>query len=131
MNTTFLQVWNENKGGDGATNFITGMGGFLQSILFGFGGIRLHKDRLTIDPVLPPGCDKLRFNGIDYQGSSLSVDVDRASMILTLTSQGRTELRVRSDYRTEILRLRQPIIVDRRKATIEVVLKRPSKCQGN
>lgn len=120
----FLQVWNENKGGDGATNFITGMGGFLQSILFGFGGIRLHKNHLIIDPVLPPDCNKLRFVGIDYRGSSLSIDVDRTNTTLTLTSQGRVKLRVRVGRRTEVLRLNRPVTVASGKATIEVVTER-------
>lgn len=34
------QVWVENSDGSGAVNFLTGMGGFLQVILFGFTGFR-------------------------------------------------------------------------------------------
>lgn len=35
-----LQVWTENADGSGAVNFLTGMGGFLQAVLFGFTGFR-------------------------------------------------------------------------------------------
>lgn len=34
------QIWVENSDGSGAVNFLTGMGGFLQAILFGYTGFR-------------------------------------------------------------------------------------------
>lgn len=34
------QIWVENADGSGAVNFLTGMGGFLQAILFGCTGFR-------------------------------------------------------------------------------------------
>lgn len=34
------QVWSESSDGSGAVNFLTGMGGFLQTVLFGFTGFR-------------------------------------------------------------------------------------------
>lgn len=61
-------VWNEYMDGvkNGASNFITGAGGFLQLIMYGFAGIRLHADRLTIEnPTLPPETNKLKLNGSD------------------------------------------------------------------
>lgn len=35
------QVWSESSDGSGAVNFLTGMGGFLQAVLFGYTGFRL------------------------------------------------------------------------------------------
>lgn len=35
------QVWSESPDGSGAVNFLTGMGGFLQAVLFGYTGFRL------------------------------------------------------------------------------------------
>ena len=32
-----------------STNFITGMGGYLQSVLFGYGGLRMHSDRVDFN----------------------------------------------------------------------------------
>lgn len=43
------QIWTEVADGSGATNFITGMGGFLHSIIFGYAGIRFNEDSLTIN----------------------------------------------------------------------------------
>lgn len=34
------QIWVENSDGSGAVNFLTGMGGFLQAVLFGYTGFR-------------------------------------------------------------------------------------------
>uniref|UniRef100_A0A3Q4HDC6 Protein-glucosylgalactosylhydroxylysine glucosidase n=1 Tax=Neolamprologus brichardi TaxID=32507 RepID=A0A3Q4HDC6_NEOBR len=36
-----FQVWSESSDGSGAVNFLTGMGGFLQAVLFGYTGFRL------------------------------------------------------------------------------------------
>ena len=44
-----FQVWTELADGSGATNFITGMGGYLQSILFGYGGLRMYTDRIDFN----------------------------------------------------------------------------------
>lgn len=60
-------VWNEYMDGieDGANNFITGAGGFLQLIINGYAGIRIKPDSLTIEKVaLPPNATKLKLNGL-------------------------------------------------------------------
>lgn len=59
-------MWNEViKGEKGATNFITGSGGFLQAILNGYAGIRMFIDRFEIrNPRLPSNTDKLSISGI-------------------------------------------------------------------
>lgn len=59
-------VWNEYVDGvtDGASNFITGAGGFLQLIMYGYAGIRINADSLTIErSTLPPRTSKLKLNG--------------------------------------------------------------------
>ncbi|XP_070540415.1 protein-glucosylgalactosylhydroxylysine glucosidase-like [Ptychodera flava] len=63
------KIWTEVVKGMGAVNFITGMGGFLQAIIFGYGGIRLRVDELTFDPVLPPNVNTLNFKNLKYLGS--------------------------------------------------------------
>lgn len=48
----------------GAVNFFTGMGGFLQTLVFGYAGIRVHLDRLEITrPQLPPEATKFTIRG--------------------------------------------------------------------
>lgn len=59
-------VWNENAAGTptGAGNFITGAGGFLQLIMYGYAGIRINTDSMTIEkPALPPNTTELKLNG--------------------------------------------------------------------
>lgn len=63
---TPFYVWNEYVDGvpNGASNFITGAGGFLQLIMYGYAGIRINADSLTIEKTtLPPGTIKLKLNG--------------------------------------------------------------------
>lgn len=59
-------TWNEYVNGvkDGAENFITGAGGFLQLIMYGYTGIRLNADALIISgSQLPPQTTKMILNG--------------------------------------------------------------------
>lgn len=60
-----VQVWNEViEGEEGATNFMTGSGGFLQAILNGYAGIRMYIDRMEIkNPRMPHETDKLSISG--------------------------------------------------------------------
>lgn len=52
------------QGEKGATNFITGSGGFLQAILNGYAGIKMFIDRFEIrNPRLPHHTDKLFVSG--------------------------------------------------------------------
>ena len=107
-----VQVWTENKDKGGATNFITGMGGFLQALLFGYGGVRLREKFLDFDPVLPPNCSKMMFTGIDYMGSSLSLTVVDRNMTITLTSDGPFPLCLIIKSTRKFLVLNQPVIVN-------------------
>ena len=121
---TVFQVWTEQTSGRGAVNFITGMGGFLQSILFGFGGLRLSGSHLLVNPVLPPSCTDIHITGLGYRGNSLSIDVDQSMMTFTLTSRdegGHRKLRVSVGKESVTLELNRPETFAREKATIEVV----------
>ncbi|KAG4071845.1 hypothetical protein HA402_006006 [Bradysia odoriphaga] len=72
-----FNVWNEViQGEKGATNFITGSGGFLQTVLNGYAGIKMFIDRLEIrNPRLPLMTDKLSISAIKYMGSSLEINI--------------------------------------------------------
>ncbi|XP_045179575.2 protein-glucosylgalactosylhydroxylysine glucosidase-like [Mercenaria mercenaria] len=59
----------------GCVNFITGAGGLLQSIVFGYGGLRLHSDRLEINPKSIPTTTSWRLKGIHYNGVVVNIDV--------------------------------------------------------
>ncbi|GFR84256.1 acid trehalase-like protein 1 [Elysia marginata] len=79
-------VWSENADGTGAVNFLTGMGGYLQSVVFGYGGCRLHDDRMTFEPRLMPSATRMRFVGVSYRGCSLDLEYDSEVLTLVLTS---------------------------------------------
>ncbi|XP_060770456.1 protein-glucosylgalactosylhydroxylysine glucosidase isoform X1 [Neoarius graeffei] len=66
-----FQVWSESSDGSGAVNFLTGMGGFLQAVLFGYTGFRVQKDCLTFSPLIPNEVSMLSLKGISYLGNKL------------------------------------------------------------
>jgi len=68
-----FQVWTETPRG-GTVNFITGAGGFLQSLVFGFGGLRLEHDRLLLNvPAPPTGTAEVKLRGVHYHGNRLEI----------------------------------------------------------
>ncbi|XP_064618456.1 uncharacterized protein LOC135482416 [Liolophura sinensis] len=75
-----FKIWTEARSGIGAVNFITGMGGFLQAVFFGYGGARLHVEKLDFDPRLVPGTSAMRFKGLNYLGNSLDVEIKQYSV---------------------------------------------------
>jgi hypothetical protein len=78
-----FEVWTEQPTG-GTTNFITGAGGFLQTVLFGYGGLRIHDDHLTITPTLIEGVSSMTIRGIWYRGSSFTIDYNKTAIALKL-----------------------------------------------
>lgn len=65
-----FHVWSEVRDGDGAANFITAAGGYLQAIVFGYAGLRLREDHLSFDIHTLPGNKPFCLNGIKYRGAS-------------------------------------------------------------
>ncbi|EGC35268.1 hypothetical protein DICPUDRAFT_97948 [Dictyostelium purpureum] len=65
-------VWTETPTG-GTTNFITGAGGFLQGVINGFGGLRIHPNYLTFYPQLPYGVTSLKIRSLNYYSSTFDI----------------------------------------------------------
>lgn len=84
---TLLQVWTENVNRKGAVNFITGAGGFLQAVLFGYGGFRIRADHLEFNPTLTPSSKKLTITGVDYLGHSMDFVIKKKRVMITLTTK--------------------------------------------
>ncbi|CAF3066518.1 unnamed protein product, partial [Rotaria sp. Silwood2] len=82
-------VWTETQSGVGTVNFITGIGGFLQAVLFGYGGIRLKLSQLEFKPYghLPGQATKFIFHSIKYQGFVLDLTVDSNIYEIVVSSQ--------------------------------------------
>uniref|UniRef100_UPI003AAA9432 protein-glucosylgalactosylhydroxylysine glucosidase isoform X1 n=2 Tax=Centroberyx gerrardi TaxID=166262 RepID=UPI003AAA9432 len=66
-----FQVWSESSDGSGAVNFLTGMGGFLQAVLFGYTGFRVQKDCLDFSPLLPNDVSEFCIRGVSYLGNKM------------------------------------------------------------
>lgn len=83
-------VWSEVvPGNEGAINFITGAGGFLQVILSGYGGVRPKLDHLRIRkpralPIPEPGF--MNIEGLYYLGSTYEIYVDQSDSFLEFTT---------------------------------------------
>lgn len=63
------------------------LGGIWQMIVFGYGGVRMVKSRLRIEPHLPKEWSLLKY-GFDYRGENISVSTDRKRMIVTKPDNG-------------------------------------------
>lgn len=102
------------------------MGGFLQSILFGFAGLRLRSQQMDIDPILPPGCTKIIITGLDYRGTSLDVIVTNDTMVVLVTSvkPEAGKLWLRSGQVKQRLYLGEPVTLKRGKAILEELTQR-------
>ncbi len=67
--------------GDGV--HIASAGGVWNALVYGFGGLRDHRGRITIDPRLPEGWSALRF-GFRLAGSRVQLELTRDAVTLTL-----------------------------------------------
>lgn len=72
-NSPYL-IWQETPTG-GATNFLTGAGGFLQGVLNGYGGVRIGKDGMHLYPKLIDGSEGLVFRSLHFVGCKIDVKV--------------------------------------------------------
>ncbi|XP_070568257.1 protein-glucosylgalactosylhydroxylysine glucosidase-like isoform X1 [Ptychodera flava] len=115
-----FKVWTEVSDGSGAINFCTGMGGFLQAVLFGYGGFRLYQDSLDFNPVLPPNTTGFNITGINYLGSSMDFVIKTDFVVVTLTEQtkGSPELTLVYNGKQIPLQAAKPVQIGRGKAKI-------------
>ncbi len=68
-------------------NFITGAGGFLQSVLYGHMGLRYNSGDLSLNPVLPANTTRLAARSISYLGHLFDLEYDNKTIRVTLVSQ--------------------------------------------
>ena len=57
-------------------NFITGAGGFLQTVLAGYGGVRLAYGSLMITPVCGENMDSMKIRSMNYLGNTFDYQTD-------------------------------------------------------
>ncbi|KFO26378.1 protein-glucosylgalactosylhydroxylysine glucosidase isoform X2 [Fukomys damarensis] len=82
-----FKVWTENADGSGAVNFLTGMGGFLQAVLFGCTGFRVTCTGVIFDPLCLTDISRVCVSGIFYQGNRLNFTFCKDSVMVEATAQ--------------------------------------------
>ncbi|XP_025031591.1 protein-glucosylgalactosylhydroxylysine glucosidase isoform X3 [Python bivittatus] len=80
-----FKIWVENSDGSGAVNFLTGMGGFLQAIFFGYAGFRISRSCLKFDPVYPDDIKQLNITGVCYLGNKLNFTLTKEKTTIKMT----------------------------------------------
>jgi len=79
-----FNVWTETKLQDqhksvvdeGCYNFLTGAGGFIQSLIYGYGGLRIRDDGLHLNATLPEIATYIKFRGLRYKESQFSYSLN-------------------------------------------------------
>ncbi|XP_060582374.1 protein-glucosylgalactosylhydroxylysine glucosidase-like isoform X2 [Ruditapes philippinarum] len=116
-----FNIWTENADGSGTTNFITGMGGYLHSLIFGYAGVRFNKDSLSVNCSPFPDTSSYRLKDIDYIGNSIDVTCDDVSTKLTLVrGTGIVKVTLSTTGQTLDLKIGTPVCVPRQKLIITV-----------
>eukprot|EP00040_Diaphanoeca_grandis_P037457 m.244109 g.244109 ORF g.244109 m.244109 type:complete len:778 (-) comp33822_c3_seq5:211-2544(-) len=87
-----FMVWTEGSGTNyGCTPFLTGAGGFLQSIVFGTSGMRLHNDSLLFNPAPPfatgANATTITLHGFNFRGSKLTQSVTNNTVTYSVDSK--------------------------------------------
>ncbi|CAL8094123.1 unnamed protein product [Orchesella dallaii] len=81
-----FKIWTEAEPPSvSAVNYLTGMGGFLQSIFSGYGGFRLFPEKILFyKPRLPPNTTKLQFTGLSYLENIFDVIIEANKVTISL-----------------------------------------------
>lgn len=93
-----FKVWTETADSNqaasftdmGCYNFITGAGGFLQSVIYGYFGLRIREDGIYLKPQILENAKYQKLRGLQFRGSRIDVELDGASgqAQISLTKQG-------------------------------------------
>ena len=57
-----------------ATNFMTAAGGFLQAVIYGYGGVRYNDRSVTLMPALALNATRMALHALNYRGAQLRAD---------------------------------------------------------
>jgi len=74
--------------GNNVGYFLTGSGGYLQSLIYGFSGLRIREAGLieAYAPVLPPGWNSLTLRNLTFRGQRMDIRIARdAAGVVRLT----------------------------------------------
>ncbi|XP_060072816.1 protein-glucosylgalactosylhydroxylysine glucosidase-like [Ylistrum balloti] len=118
-----FNIWSEVEDGGGARNFLTGIGGYLQSLIFGYGGFRIFEDRLQFDPKLPPDTSAFNLTGVDYLDGSFDFCFTKTDMSVTQTKDAMGVVSVTLTFtgQTQTLNIGTKVQYPRGKAYLSVI----------
>ena len=92
IDTDNFFIWKETTDG-GHLNFLTGAGGYLQNILYGYVGIILNEDELVMQPILPSMLTKIKLRSLKYRGISFNVSFDENNIYISILPKSTLELK--------------------------------------
>ncbi|CAG2204271.1 ATHL1 [Mytilus edulis] len=100
----FSEKPSNSPDGPRCVNFITGAGGLLQAVIFGYGGIRIRESQLDLNPHLLPGVNRWAMKGLKYKGFEFDVSVNQSDIQVTLisVSDGQSALTIQSSSKKEL-----------------------------
>ncbi|GAA5883213.1 hypothetical protein JCM16303_007308 [Sporobolomyces ruberrimus] len=77
-----------------AFTFLTGHGGFLQTLTHGFTGLRSRIDRMYLDPLLPPQLEEYTLKGFKWGGSSFDIHLSTKNTTITHNGKGGSSVKI-------------------------------------
>ena len=90
-------VWSEMHVGAGHSHFVTGPGGFLQSLINGYSGVQLGAESLGLRMTLPVGVSSLALRNLHYRGHTFSTELSGGVVTITPAAGGRGLFATSSD----------------------------------
>ncbi|TRY78102.1 hypothetical protein TCAL_14408 [Tigriopus californicus] len=86
-------IWTEVQSGVGAVNFITGAGGFLQALMFGYGGMRIKPYSFEFSSTfMPQDVETLKFVGLVYLGTTFDLTLENDNVDIQINKAGQVPL---------------------------------------
>ena len=79
-----FQVWTEYPNGEGSSNYLPGAGGYIQSLIFGFAGLRIRPQMLEFHNPTVPGASILKLNGFKYMGVNMTILIAQQFVQITV-----------------------------------------------
>jgi trehalose/maltose hydrolase-like predicted phosphorylase len=87
-----FRIWNEYPYARGCANFLTAVGGFLQSLLYGYLGARVKEQFLQVNPHVLPDCSKVTYTGVSYNGERFNFTISKEGFQVCRTTGNAFEL---------------------------------------
>lgn len=88
-----FNIWTETNpkvaahNSTGNLNFLTGAGGFLENIVFGYGGLQYTPQGLSVNASLPPyNVSRLTFRGLAFAHGTIYIQVNGSHQMLARTA---------------------------------------------